>query len=544
MSSYDAVVIGAGHNGLVCAAYLARAGLRVIVLERRSVIGGCSTTETLLPERPDFRFNRGAIDLAHFQGSSIIDDLGLQAHGLRLIHHDPLWYFPFPDGTAISFFRDVHRTCESIASISAHDAEAYRRFTDLWDQMLDLMEPLDVGPPPRVSRLAGLAGLAGERGEAAVHLLLSSPRDVAVSWFESDQMRGVMGWMGVQAGTAPAQPAAGLALTQLALSHRNGVARAEGGMGGLCASLQRAIESHGGVVQLDSKVDEVLLDSSRGRVAGVRFGSERIDARVVVGTVDVGRLFGDLIPNAPLSPALRRRVEQVHTRCPSLFKVDIALDGLPVMSHPGAEAGLTASINFAPSLEYVERAWAAYERDEVADEPPVMCALPSILDPTLSPAGKHTLWLSQFNPVERWRSASRAEIEACADRMIELFNAYAPGTADLVLDRAITTPIDRERETGNPGGNPFHLDMTVDQSMSFRPVVGLHRYATPIGGLYLSGSGTHPGGGVTGIPGLNAANVVLADRDLPGRPTSVPLPSRLRSVHRARRAWRKLETYL
>jgi beta-carotene ketolase (CrtO type) len=544
MSSYDAVVIGAGHNGLVCAAYLARAGLRVIVLERRSVIGGCSTTETLLPERPDFRFNRGAIDLAHFQGSSIIDDLGLGAHGLRLIHHDPLWYFPFPDGTAISFFRDVDRTCESIASISAHDAEAYRRFTDLWDQMLDLMEPLDVGPPLRVSRLAGLAGLAGERGEAAVHLLLSSPRDVAVGWFESDQMRGVMGWMGVQAGTAPAQPAAGLALTQLALSHRNGVARAEGGMGGLCASLQGAIESHGGVVQLDSKVDEVLLDGSRGRVAGVRVGSERIDARVVVGTIDVGRLFGDLIPNAPLGPALRRRVEQVHTRCPSLFKVDVALDGLPVMPHPGAEAGLTASINFAPSLEYVERAWATYERDEVADEPPVMCALPSILDPTLAPAGKHTLWLSQFNPVERWRTASRSEIEACADRMIELFDAYAPGTADLVLDRAVTTPIDRERETGNPGGNPFHLDMTVDQSMSFRPVVGLHRYATPIGGLYLSGSGTHPGGGVTGIPGLNAANVVLADRYLPGRPTSVPLPSRLRSVHRARRAWRKLGAHL
>lgn len=544
MSWYDAVVIGAGHNGLVCGGYLARAGLRVVVLERRSVVGGCSTTESLLPDRPDFRFNRGAIDLAHLQGSSIIEDLGLERHGLRLIHHDPLWYFPFPDSTAISFFRDVDRTCDSIASISHHDAEAYRRFNDLWELMLDVLEPLDTGPPTPVSRLAGLAALGGERGEAAVHLMLSSPRDVAVSWFESEQMRAVMGWMGVQAGTAPDQPAAGLALTQLALSHRNGVARAQGGMGGLCASLQSAIESHGGEVQLESSVDEVLLDGARRRIRGVRVGSEEIAARIVVSTLDVRRLFTHLIPEPVLHPRLQRRVASVHTRCPSLFKVDVALDGLPSMPHPGSADGLTANINLAPSLEYVERAWSSYERDEVAEEPPVMCALASILDPSLAPAGKHTLWLSQFNPVERWRKADRAEIEACAERMVETFAQYAPGTLDLVLDRAITTPIDRERDTGNTGGNPFHLDMTVDQSMSLRPTVGLHRYRTPIEGLYLSGSGTHPGGGVTGIPGLNAANVILSSRDLPGRPASPSVRTRLQGIQRAARAWRKLETYL
>ena len=544
MSRYDAVVIGAGHNGLVCGAYLARAGLSVAVLEKAPVLGGCSTTESLLPAHPDFRFNHGAIDLAHIQGTPILEDLELERHGLRMIYHEPGWYFPFPDGTAISIFRDLDRTLHSIASVSPEDADAYRRFNDLWQLVLDLMEPMDIGAPPRISRLAGLAGLAGSRGEAVVQLLLGSPRDAALKWFRSPHMQGLMAWMGVQAGTPPDQPAAGLALTQLALTHRLGVARAEGGMGGLCESLRRALEHHGGVVRLDSAVDEVLLDGARSKVVGVRVGDERIEADTVISTVDVARLFLGLIREPVLDPLLQRRVESVHTRCPSLFKVDVALSGLPRMPHPGSVEGLTASINFCPSLEYVERAWTAYERDDVAEEPPVMCALPSILDPSLAPSGRHTLWLSQFNPVEHWRRASDAEREACADRMVELFDRYAPGTADLVIDRVITSPIDRERVTGNLGGNPFHLDMTVDQSLSFRPAVGLHRYRSPVGGLFLSGSGTHPGGGVTGMPGLNAASVVLGARGARPRPGHPPLRTRVRGVARAARALHRLEAHV
>lgn len=544
MSEYDVVIIGAGHNGLVCGAYLARAGLRVAVLEKASVLGGCSTTESLLPDHPEFRFNHGAIDLAHIQGTPIPEDLELERHGLRLIYHEPGWYFPFPDGTAISFFSDLDRTCQSIASVSEEDAHSYRRFNELWQLVLDLMAPMDIGAPPRISRLAGLAGLAGSRGEAIMQLLLSSPRDAGLRWFRSPHMQGVMAWMGVQAGTPPDQPAAGLALTQLALNHRLGVARAEGGMGGLCDSLRRALERHGGVVHLDSEVSEVLLDSNRRKVVGVRVGQERIGAEVVVSTLDVARLFLGLIPEPVLDPTLQRRVEAVHTRGPSLFKVDVAVAGLPEMPHPGSAAGLTASINLAPSLEYVERAWTAYERDEVADEPPIMCALPSILDATLAPEGRHTLWLSQFNPVERWRHADASDREACADRMIEVFARYAPGTADLVIDRAITTPIDREAVTGNVGGNPFHLDMTVDQSLSFRPAVGLHRYKTPVAGLFLSGSGTHPGGGVTGMPGYNAAGTVLANRGTRDRPGAQPLRARVRGLAGAARALRKLEAHV
>jgi beta-carotene ketolase (CrtO type) len=544
MASYDALVIGAGHNGLVCGAYLARAGLRVAVLEQAPVLGGCSTTEALLPQHPEFRFNHGAIDLAHIQGTPILEDLELDRHGLRMIYHEPGWYFPFPDGSAISIFRDLERTCQSIASVSEEDADAYRRFNDLWQLVLDLLAPMDIGAPPRISRLAGLAGLAGTRGEAIVQLLLSSPRDAALRWFRSPHMQGLMGWMGVQAGTPPDQPAAGLALTQLALTHRLGVARAEGGMGGLCEALRRSLEHHGGVVQLGAPVDEVLLDSARRKVVGVRVGDERVEAGIVVSSIDARRLFLSLIPEPVLEPVLHRRVAAAHTRGMSLFKVDVALSGLPQMPHPGSADGLTASINLSPSLEYVEHAWAAYERDDVADDPPVMCALPSILDGTLAPTGQHTLWLSQFNPVGRWRRADRSEVEACADRMIEVFARYAPGTEDLVIDRWITTPIDREAVTGNVGGNPFHLDMTVDQSLSFRPVVGLHRYTTPIGGLFLSGSGTHPGGGVTGMPGYNAAATVLADRKNGHRPGSRPLRARAHELALAARALHRLEAHV
>ena len=544
MSTYDAIVIGAGHNGLVCAGYLARAGLRVAVFEKAGVIGGCSTTEALLPEHPDFRFNHGAIDLAHIQGTPILEDLELDRHGLRMIYHDPGWYFPFPDGSAISIFRDLDRTCESIASVSEEDAEAYRGFTEQWQLVLDLMAPMDIGAPPSMSRLAGLASLAGARGDSVLQLLLSSPADAALKWFRSPHMQGLLGWMGVQAGTSPDQPAAGLAVTQLALTHRLGVARAEGGMGGLCDALRAALEAHGGVVQLDNPVEEVLVDGAHRKVTGVRVAGEAISAPIIVSSIDARRLFVDLIPQPVLETTMRRRVEAVHTRGPSLFKVDVALDGLPEMPHPGSQEGLTASINLSPTLAMVQAAWDAYERDETSDEPPIMCALPSILDPTLAPAGKHTLWLSQFNPVEHWRRAGEAEREACADRMIEVFGRYAPNVGDLVIDRCITSPIDRERAIGNVGGNPFHLDMSIDQSLGFRPAVGLHRYRTPIDGLYLSGSGTHPGGGVTGMPGYNAAGVVLAARKAPGRPGGRRFRARARELAGAAKAMRKLEAYL
>jgi len=543
VSRYDAVVIGAGHNGLVCAAYLARAGRRVCVLEKAGVLGGCATTESLVDGHPEYRFNRGAIDLINIQGTPILDDLDLASHGLKLIYHDPLWYFPFRDGSAITFYRDVDRTCESIARVSKEDAEGYRRFNDMWDGIMALMAPFDYGPAPSLAQLGALASAAAEDGDALVWVLMSSPRELIRSYFRSPHMQGVMAWMGVQAGTPPDQPAAALALTLMTVSHHNGMARAEGGMGALSKALRHFVEAHGGEVHTDHEVTEVLLNSGGTSVRGVLAGGESFEAPIVVSAIDARRVFGDLIKQPVLGASLQHRVANGHADYPSLFKVDVALSGTPKIETPDGEAGLVASINMAESYEHVARAFTDYARGIAAPDPPLMCAVPSVLDRTLAPENGQTLWLSQWTPARLWHTASEAEREACADEMVEVFARYAPNTADLIVGRRITTPADRQAITGNLNGNPFQLDMSLDQSLRFRPAPGLADYTTPVGGLYLTGSGTHPGGGVTGVPGYNTAHAIL-DRangtTRPGRAGVGRTAGQLRRAASMYRAWREL----
>jgi beta-carotene ketolase (CrtO type) len=545
VGAYDAIVIGGGHNGLVCAAYLARAGKMVCVLEKAPLLGGCATTESLLPDQPEFRFNRGAIDLINIQGTPILEDLALERHGLKLIYHDPLWYFPFPDGTAISFYRDVDRTCSSIATVSPEDAEAYGRFHQMWESLLTLMAPFDFGPPPSLAQLGSLADAAGEGADSLLWVLLASPRDLIRQFFSSDHMQGVMAWMGVQAGTPPDQPAAALALTLLTVSHHNGMARAEGGMGALSESLRRMIEAHGGEVHVDAEVSEVILDGAGQAVRGVVADGENFEAPTVVSAIDARRLFGQLVKQGVLGQSLERRVSKSHADYPSLFKVDVALRDRPTIITPDGEDGLVASINIAASLEHVAAAFNYYERGEDPPDPPLMSAVPSVLDPTLAPVGSHTLWLSQWTPPRLWQSADIGSREACADRMIEIFSRYAPNTTDLVIGRAITSPVEREARTGNLNGSPFQLDMSLDQSLRFRPVPGLARYETPVRGLYLSGSGTHPGGGVTGVPGYNTAQVILGREGRVGRRGAIEGGrERVQQALSMYRAWRQLRRVL
>jgi beta-carotene ketolase (CrtO type) len=262
-----------------------------------------------------------------------------------------------------------------------------------------------------------------------------------------------------------------------------------------------------------------------------------------VSAIDARRVFDGLVKQPVLGVSLGRRVSATHADYPSLFKVDVALSGRPRIEAPDGEDGLVASINMAASYEHVADAFNAYARSHAPSDPPLMCAVPSVLDPTLAPEGGHTLWLSQWTPARLWHTASEAEREACADQMLEVFTRYAPNTAELVVDRAITTPADRQAITGNMNGNPFQLDMSLDQSMRFRPVPGLAGYETPVGGLYLTGSGTHPGGGVTGVPGYNTAHVILDRGSRTIRPKRAGVGQTTRQLRQAvsmYRAWREL----
>jgi len=539
MERYDAIIIGGGHNGLVCGAYLARAGKKVCVLEKADVLGGCATTESLFPSRPEFRSNRGAIDLINIQGTPILNDLELAKYGLELIYHDPLWYFPFPDGSAITAYKDMDRTVESIASISPEDAESYRQFNAMWESILTLMSPFDYTPPPSFAELGSMVANSGQNADVMLRILLSPPRELIRFWFKSPHMQGIMAWMAAQTGTPPDQPASALALTLLLVSHLNGMARPVGGTGRLSEVIGTMIEAHGGKVSVNAEVKRVLLDGSGRKVRGVDVDGEVLEAPIVVSAIDARRLFTRLIETPVLDTLAHKRVSLAHADYPTLLKVDLALSGTPELRTTGGKEGIVASINIAPSMEYVERAWNDYGRGAMSGRPPLMCAVPSALDRTLAPGDGQVLWLSQFVPPKPAGGTWDDVKEQWADEMVETFIEYAPNTRDLILERAITTPLDRERITGNINGNPFHLDMTLDQSWSFRPTPELSKYETPVEGLFLTGSGTYPGGGVTGIPGYNAAHIILAREGKPRQSLSVM--GQLRNGFAMYKAWRRLQ---
>lgn len=517
MPDCDVIVIGGGHNGLVCGGYLARAGEQVVVLERAGVLGGCATSEELIP---GFTFNRGGIEHINIHGTTILQDLELERFGLEYIWHDPLYAFLFPDGESLIIYRDVQRTAQEIARFSARDAAAYPEYIEMWRQILELLAPFDFIPPPPFSEMAGALGVGAE---SVLKTLLGNPKHMVNHWFESPHMRAMLNWFTVQVGTAPASVGAVLASSLLPVSHLVGMARPRGGSGMLSVSLGRMIGHHGGQVLTRAPVTRVLVEG--GRAVGVEAeGHGVIRARkAVISAIDARRLFTGLVDEGHLEPTLMRRVQQISVSNTSLVKVDAALNACPEFPRHGpAEEILVANINLVPSEVALDQAFRDIESGIPARLPALMCAVPSYADPSMAPPGKHTLWLSTFAPYafsdgRTWDTARAEE----SRRMIDTFSAYAPNVGDHILGHVMTTPLDRERITGNIHGNAFHVDMAIDQTMAFRPAIGLSGYRTPVEGLYLTGSGTHPGGGITGVPGHNTAQVVLQDLGKARRPGSL-----------------------
>jgi beta-carotene ketolase (CrtO type) len=505
------VIIGAGHNGLVCAAYLAAAKHHVTVIERAPVPGGCTITEEIFP---GYRFNTGAIELEGMVHSGIDRELGLENFGLKWVHTEHLLAAHVGDRTAL-FHRNLSTTLETFRrDLGAEAAADWARFAAFANAVMSAVGSLQHVKSPGVGDINGFLESLGEFGndvEGLIRTVLSPSCVVIDEWLRCPETRAAAAAFSSHPQMPPWAPGSGLLSCLLPSSHGGQGARPLGGTGELVHALLGALSACGGEVKCGSPVREILVRS--GRVAGVALDSgEKIETDYVVSTIDLKRVAG-LLPQELLTAPWRKAVAAAHSGLFNIgeIKVDAALDRPPVFRGEIPE--------FAGSLKYLMHTPEAYVSamrivtgGRIPDELPLMVVVPSADDPTQCPPGKATLWASAFVPAaltdgSAWPGAN----EKAADRVFRTLEQFAPGITSSVVGRKITGPSDWEQRLGNRAGNPNHLDMTIDQLFSLRPAPRFARYRTPLPGLYLSGAGTHPGGGVHGMPGKLAASALLAD---------------------------------
>jgi phytoene dehydrogenase-like protein len=543
--SLDAIVIGGGHNGLVCAAYLAAGGLKVTVLERRHVVGGAAVTEEFWP---GFR-NSVAAYTVSLLNPKIIRDLELHRHGLRIVERQLANFLPLPDGPSprrSGFGRaggrflkvGAGRTQAEVAKFSARDAERLPAYEAMLERIADVLRSLVLQTPPNVVEGWGSVlpelfklGALGRRAAALdletrrdlADLVLKSAGDLLDTWFESDPIKAVFGFDSIVGSyQSPYTPGSGYVLLHHAFGEVNGRkgawGHAIGGMGAITQAMARCCAERGVTISTDTAVREVIVE--RGRAAGVvTADGEAIRAPVVVSNLNPKLLFTRLLDPGALSEDFRRRISNWQSGSGS-FRMNVALSELPDFSSlPGKSLAEhhTAGIIIGPSLAYMDRAFIDAKLHGWSRAPIVEMLIPSTLDGSLAPEGRHVASLfcqhvAPQLPEDFPGGASWDEHkETVADLMIETVDAYAPNFKASVLGRQVLSPLDLERTFGLLDGDIFHGRLTLDQLFSARPMVGHADYRSPIPGLYMCGSGTHPGGGVTGAPGHNAAREILRD---------------------------------
>lgn len=529
----DALVVGAGHNGLVCAYYLARAGLSVRVLERRSVVGGAAVTEEFLP---GFR-NSLASYTVSLLDETVIRDLDLARHGLRIVERRMQNFLPLPDGRALE--AGPGRTRASLAQFSTRDVAALDDYEERLDAVADLLRALVLATPPNATDgglLAALpqllragalgrrlAGLPMETRRELLEIMTASAADYLERFFESEPIKALFGFDGIVGNYAsPYHPGTAYVLAHHCFGSVNGKkgvwGHAIGGMGAITQAMRAACLEKGVAIETRAPVREVLVEKGRAVGAVTEDGTVH-RARLVAASLNPKLLFERLVDPAVLPADFRERIRRY--KCGSgTFRMNVALSRLPSFSaRPGHEAGdhHTAGIIIAPSLAYMDRAYTDARAHGWSRAPVVEMLIPSTLDETLAPKGAHVASLfcqhvAPELPADFPGGASwDAHKEEVADLMIATVDAHAPGFAASVLGRQVLSPADLERELGLVGGDIFHGALSLGQIFSARPVLGHADYRAPLPGLYLCGSGTHPGGGVTGAPGHNAAREILAD---------------------------------
>ncbi|MBN1315715.1 MAG: NAD(P)/FAD-dependent oxidoreductase [Anaerolineales bacterium] len=549
MADYDYIVIGAGHNGLVCAGYLAKAGQHVAVLEKYSIPGGFITTEEI-PGAPGFKLNIGAIEHMSFYDTPIMKDLELEKYGLHYLFRDNVYLFPYLDGTDIPFYTSLDRTKEAIAKISKHDAEAYGSFVEFASAFLGILDTVSNTAPPTFGELAGLLDAqVGLDIDQLLWVLLTNPRAVLDSWFESPKVKAALGYYASHIQVPPSRMAAGYAPFIIIGAHGEHVGRPEGGSGKLIDALIGAIEAYSGTVQTNAQVSRILVEN--GRATGVELANgDRISAsKGVVSSIDARRVFLDLMDESYTPAALRRRLELAHTSGTNIgeFKLDCALsEPLDWSRFPHGNDFRVGMHLVCPSLEYLDYVFADVARGVDPAEPAMLVCSAGSLDQTLVPKpGQDTLWVSAIAPYKRrdGRSWDDAK-QAYADVLLDTLAKYAPNVRDAIIATELTSPLDWHKRAGSVCGNPNHMDMTLDQFFGYRPAPQISNYRTHIGGLYLSGSGVHPGGGLSGNPGYNTAQAVMQDLGLVKPPDKRGLIDRVKKLASLLPIYMKLRKYL
>ncbi|MGZ5437323.1 MAG: phytoene desaturase family protein [Pyrinomonadaceae bacterium] len=521
MRPSDVIILGSGHNALVTAYYLAKAGLKPLVLERREAIGGACVTEEF---HPGFRCST----LASSTGPllpQIVNDLQLQKYGVEVIKPAVKVCALNLSGPPISIYEDARRTSEELAAVSPHDAAKYPEFVATFERIGRALRPLLTLTPPNIdapskSELWNLGKLGwavrglGKKDE--YRLLRYGPMavaDLAAEWFETESLRAIVAARGIFG--AFAGPWSAGTCGQLLLQAANDgsaiapAAFVKGGMGALTQALAKAATEAGADIRTNAEV--ARIEVADGRVSKVVLSSgEELPAWTCVSSHDPGVTFLELIDPGELEPSFRNKIQN-YRAVGTVAKVHLALTALPKFENGSVEK-LSGRIHIGPEIDYIERAFDAAKYGEFSPEPYMDITSPTFTDSSLAPKGAHVISIhAQFAPYELKEGDWDARREELGDVIVSVLSAYAPNLKNLIVGRQVLTPLDLERTYGLSGGHIHHGEMSLDQLFAFRPVIGYARYRTPIAGLYLCGSGTHPGGGVTGAPGFTASREIVKD---------------------------------